>query len=502
MPRIALVIVVTLAAAFTSISEQSHAAWTSARGNSDNTGFANVDTAPATDANVLALVDVGIVAPGANPVAAPDGTIHIGNLTGELIAMRPDDVRKWIVKLTGWHGAFHAAPVVGGDGSVYAVSSQRVRDHRTGVTTIHEYSFLHKVDPAGNFVFSKPFPMHFEDVPDYTNSGATTAPPNILRQDGTEFIIVPVKVSIPGGFAIHLVAFDTAGDIVVDQRINHRVYDVSGGSPIFDAIGDFFSGMYDMFASCLPSGCRFSLQLGQDPYEASPIPMPGVAIWNNPRGFPIVWMADNIRNTFAFEFDAAAGFKEIFRFSDPKDRRSTPPLALENFVSAVGTAEGKLKFERGSGAHSGYGSIAAPLTRVAGGKLAVVFGRYGGVALVGETNTLHALNNLGFTNRAAAASCTHVYVATNTELATLNPADLSIVHKKVWVNDSLYPPMIGPLGHVYSLTSAGLYIFGPPTERRTGDGTINGQTYCSLPPIEATPAPVDITPFPGPRPSR
>src|SRR5438876_8396384 len=65
----------------------SHAAWPTAHGNPSNTGFARVDTKAATSPTVA--VNVGNIAPGSNPVTAADGTVYIGNLAGELIALHP-----------------------------------------------------------------------------------------------------------------------------------------------------------------------------------------------------------------------------------------------------------------------------------------------------------------------------------------------------------------------------------------------------------------------------
>src|SRR5262245_9970047 len=66
----------------------------------------------------------------------------------------------------------------------------------------------------------------------------------------------------------------------------------------------------------------------------------GVAIWEYPQGSPYVWLADGLRSTVAFKFDPAAGFSEIYRFSDRKDRLSSPPVALDNVIAVVGTADG------------------------------------------------------------------------------------------------------------------------------------------------------------------
>ena len=53
-------------------------AWETAHANSANTGFARVDTTPAR--TPMRIVALGPVAPGANPVVAPDGTVYIGTV--------------------------------------------------------------------------------------------------------------------------------------------------------------------------------------------------------------------------------------------------------------------------------------------------------------------------------------------------------------------------------------------------------------------------------------
>src|SRR5262249_54185117 len=83
----ALMLAVGLIAApdFTSLS---HAAWQSAHGDSANTGFERVDTAPAEHPSQTQ--PLGSIAPGANPVVGPTGDVYIGNLEGELRALHGD----------------------------------------------------------------------------------------------------------------------------------------------------------------------------------------------------------------------------------------------------------------------------------------------------------------------------------------------------------------------------------------------------------------------------
>ena len=128
---------------------RSHAAWPTAHGSPANTGFARVDTLPA--AAPIGFADVGRVAPGANPVTGPDGTVYIGNLAGELIALHPDGTPYWKRQINAGQGAFFSSPVVGSDGSVYAVSTSSYVDHRGGTTTRVHTSYFHKFLPGGGW---------------------------------------------------------------------------------------------------------------------------------------------------------------------------------------------------------------------------------------------------------------------------------------------------------------------------------------------------------------
>lgn len=53
-----------------------------------------------------------------SPVIGPDGAIHVGNLDGDIIALRPDGTEKW--RITTPFRIF-GSPAVANDGTVYAV---------------------------------------------------------------------------------------------------------------------------------------------------------------------------------------------------------------------------------------------------------------------------------------------------------------------------------------------------------------------------------------------
>jgi hypothetical protein len=82
-------VVAILFAVVLSLGSHQAFAWQTAHGKPDNTGFADVSTAPA--ANPLASPpQVGGIAAGAGPVIAPDGTVYVINGRGKLMSFRAD----------------------------------------------------------------------------------------------------------------------------------------------------------------------------------------------------------------------------------------------------------------------------------------------------------------------------------------------------------------------------------------------------------------------------
>jgi hypothetical protein len=186
-------------------------------------------------------------------------------------------------------------------------------------------------------------------------------------------------------------------------------------------------------------------------------------------------LADNKRDTIAYKFDLTTGFSEIYRFSDSHNRQSSPPMALDNdsVVAAVGTEGGRLKFEHTYGGLyiPGIGEITAAPTRMSDGRL-VVIARQGLMSVVsgaGPTFDTHStrvtfqsqLN--GGSIASAAASCTHLFVASENELVTYDPATMLPLSRFSWTGGGTYAPVIGPSGYVYGMTKFGLIVFPPPS---------------------------------------
>ena len=79
----------------------------------------------------------------------------------------------------------------------------------------------------------------------------------------------------------------------------------------------------------------------------------------------------------------------------------------------------------------------------------------------------------------AAASCTHLYVASENELVTFDVKNMMPVARLLWTGGGGYAPIIGPQGHAYAMTNSGMFVFAPP--KRSLRDAILGQTACDQP---------------------
>jgi hypothetical protein len=432
------------------VASPSRAQWPTAHGSPANTGFARVDTLPATVP--AGYANVGKVAPGANPVVAPDGTVYIGNLAGELIALHPDGSPYWSRKLNAEHGAIFASPAVAADGSIYVVSSLSYRDPSDNAPLFA--SFLHKFSPGGGWIFWRPFPK--AGVYPFRDGGATTAPPNIWAWNGVEAIITPVFYTGLGRGEVRLIAFSPDGGVIGKTQVTLQVYEITTET-------DFVGGLLDLLNCIRTLACGFSNHLDGSVFPAAGWPQPGVAIWEYAQGSPYIWLADGIRSTVAYKFDPAAGFSEIYRFSDSKDRLSSPPLALDNVVAVVGVGaeNGRLKFERDNTVIPGLGAITAAPTRTNDGRL-VVIERPGTMSVFSSHALVMRQPLNGPSIASAAASCTHLFISTTEELVTFDVRTMVPVARLPWTDGGRQGPVIGPLGHVYAMTNWGLFVFAAP----------------------------------------
>jgi hypothetical protein len=429
-----------------------HAQWRHPHANPANTSAHTVTTIPA--AHPVGFADVGPIADGVNPVIATDGTLYIGNTRGELFALHPDGTLFWTRQLDTMYGGIFTSPVVAADGSIYVISRATVHDSNK---VPHSYSYLHKFSPASAWLNWVRFPLQNPAFPDWVNGGGNSGAPNIWRFNDVEVIMVPVWYQVFSNWELRLIAFSTNLGVLAVQPVTTLYSNYTSDS--------------DVWCYFFPFPCiRFNSPI----VDFAGWPMPGVAIWENAGGSPWIWLADNKSATVAYKFDLASGFFEVYRFSDNHNRQSSPPVALDmnTVVAVVGTDDGRLKFEHSSSGLyvAGIGEITAAPTRLLDGRL-VAIARQGLMSVVsgaGPTLDTHTtrvtfqsqLN--GESIASAAASCTHLFVASQNELVTFDLKTMLPVVRVPWTGGGQYAPVIGPLGHVYGMTSFGLFVFPPP----------------------------------------
>ncbi|MFZ2170646.1 MAG: hypothetical protein WAW61_13545 [Methylococcaceae bacterium] len=465
----------------------SYAAWTSAHGGSDNSGFARVVTVPAVAPS--AVVDVGPVAPGANPVTGRDGTVYIGNLNGELVALHPDGSLYWKRKLEkpdgGMFGAIHASPVISEDGSIFVVSGYGVRDHRDGALPYSGFSFLHKFTPGGGWVGWTQFPEH------YRASGATKAPPNIWKYNGSEVIMIPVQFGNDNKFT-QLVAFSTSLGVLGDLHVS-PAGDITGEGPgwwnaLVDTTVGIGKGIYCLnpvtasyhyirYGAIDSGSCDGFGGFTTGPY----IPADNIALYSylgSPYGVairqryadesPHIFVVDGLNDTVELWFDVNTGFHPILRTHNAERVNLSPPVALPwGIVIGKHTPHeslGGISFEPEQRYLWLDGDIMAAPTVTPNGRIAAV-ANTGWLSTVIQGGVEDQLWNNGASIASAASSCTHLFVAVKNELVTYDLASMQPVFRFAWTNGGNHSTIIGPLGHVYATTEHGIYVFPPEPNR-------------------------------------
>jgi hypothetical protein len=428
--------------------------WFRAHADGSNDGFLDVSTAPAGQGS-LSIPQIGTFAPGTGPVIGTDGTVYIGNEQGKVFAFHANGTPAWSRQLPHGH-AVKASPVVSSDGSIFVVSGTVVRDHRGGESRVRYQSFLNRFTPGGGWTWTE-FPERYSTFELYRGSGATSAAPNIWRFGAAEVLMVPVVYRVPGGTEIRLQALWLTGAPLADILVKHFSDEITGSS--------------DLNFPFWP----VEFHPGVD--APSVVPFPGVAI-SFQGGTPFVMVSDRNHDLvgFTFEINGSAGqFTERFRTHDDGVVFASPPVVLSDGHTVIGTTDGRLEFAGPNTsavqAASGLDPIYSAPTRTADGRLVTVgWMRGGGSVAVLRGNAVQSRSGLpGESIASAAASRTHVFVATANAFLTYDATTMVQIQKFDWVGGGLWPPVIGPQGHVYAMATNILFVFPPP---RQPQGTV------------------------------
>ncbi len=478
--------IVLLAASLFSLPRLPDAvAWTHPHGDADNSGFADVVTAPAGPGPITRPTAVRIIAtfaPGVGPVIGNNGLIYIGSEQGRLFAFRPDGTEAWRRLLLN-EQSIKASAVVGADGSVYVVGVDSFHDHSVTPPVLRRRSTLYKFAADGSLLWHTDFPDFYASFPSTEGRGYTTAPPNIWSSGGTEVIMVPAIYRTPVSVDLHLEAFSTNGAWLADTIVTQTQGAISteGNVDFWDVLSCIVSAGYTCWpitfnSPIIPLGPPFAISWKGQP------PLPGVAIFTFPLGgTPWVIVSDGMHDVVGYIFSPTASFAQAFRAHDAARVVGSPAMVLSDGHSLVGTDDGRITFSGPNAvklddvgtscrheAPTRCANYAAP-SRTADGKIVVVqYRSSGGVLVVIQGAHIFSHTQVpGQSIASAAVSRNDIFVATANAFLTFDVAHLQQVQQFTWTGGGLWPPAIGPDGRVYAMAatdklSTTLFIFPPP----------------------------------------
>jgi hypothetical protein len=471
------------------VTTASALAWERPHADGANSGFADVDTAPAAAPAVVP--SIGTFAAGAGPAIAPDGTVYLGNKEGQLIALQADGTRKWTQGITlGF--SIVASPVVGGDGSIYAVGTRTVKNQQVDPPLIRYDAGLYKFTPAGALAWETRFPNAFDGP-------TSSAAPNIWRIPGeSDVVMVPVdyKNRLTGGYDTNIVAISTTGAILDNVKVKTVVYQVTGGSdlPSWCLIPLVNLGCL-LGPDFNPSGGEYVEDPATKLPENTVAPRPGVAIVKYSSVIePFILVSNQFQDFVAYSFPNRQ-FREQFRVHDESRTLLSTPMVMADGHTVIATSGDK---GRGSIAFLGPNMVAwapvkgplsyAAATRLADGRTAIVeLGRR--MTILSGKNQERTVPLPGESIVSAAASRTHLFVSTAGSFLTYDPSTWEKRAEIFWVGGGTFTPAIGPFGHVYGMANNVLFVFPPPVPAQVGGKVANPDG-----PLVADPSPPAATP--------
>ncbi|HET6618531.1 MAG TPA: hypothetical protein VFG64_01235 [Dongiaceae bacterium] len=431
-------------------------AWQSSHADSVNSNSVDVRTARAV--KPMATVLLRDIAPGVNPVIAPDGTLYIGDRRGKLMAFRPDGTLAWSREIGGFQSIM-SSPAIGSDGSVYVVGTATIRDHRTNPPATSYVAELHRFTAGGGWLWHVPIAG--------PHQGIVVSAPTVIQHGGSDIVLVATGRQ-HDGFEAYVTAFSSGGGAVLAHH-KASVFEspqVSGGADL--DWSDLWDWLYPGFSVTIDA---------VEEYEKLPRglsrPFPAPAVYMQAEdGIPRIYLTDRFHDLVGLGFTGTT-FSELFRIRDNHRYFTTAALVWPNGPVMAGGfySEDAMEMTFLSIAPSYTGGpvtvhrIAMPAfvttpASLGNSRYAVVLYN-GGVSFLRGAAVEKQVDLTGQSIASAAASRGHVFVSTVTGLYTFDKTTMKKVAEFGWAGGGVSQPVIGPRGHVYAIAQDTLYVFPP-----------------------------------------
>jgi outer membrane protein assembly factor BamB len=386
-----------------------------------------------------------------SPVIGPDGTIYVGNLEGQLIAVNPDGTIKFQfesgVPILG-------APAVADNGNIYFLNTQPFPDATFPDNKLR--SAIGLLSPTGG-------QPQLRKIPD---QGFTTGSPKLFTINGAPFVALHVRTRFDGSPPANQSAVLVYDEQLINPPARH---DIGCGSLVVVGVGpDIFGPIADFLKKVLEFDPSHGTSVDIPPlFAVFGELQPSVAVAHRPDLGPpeepfIVVVNRMCATVGAFRWrqpNIIRVWENHLTQDDEPAALSSPAVLNDAGVVVVGRLDGRVvAFDLATGDQRW-------LSDDLGGPVLATPASVDKLVYVADSGTIHALNAVtgarvhereltGIRDGSPAVSANHVHLQTHAEISTFSLDFSSTDHDDDGFGGTS-SPAIGSDGTVYVIVQPG-----------------------------------------------